>query len=201
MGFDILYLPPIHPIGKQFRKGKNNSSEGAPDDPGSPWAIGSEEGGHRAIHPELGTMEDFHHLLSEARRRGLEVALDMAFQCSADHPYLREHPDWTGWLEWYGVRLDLTAPVLCGSAGFHGPPDDRGVVEIGYSMLPSHQRLGLATEMVAALVVWARSQSAVSRVEAQTTVDNPASIRVLEHVGFRPAGPFAEAGTVRYCIP
>ena len=94
MGFDILYLPPIHPIGKQFRKGKNNSSEGAPDDPGSPWAIGSEEGGHCAIHPELGTMEDFHHLLSEARRRGLEVALDMAFQCSADHPYLREHPDW-----------------------------------------------------------------------------------------------------------
>jgi ribosomal-protein-alanine N-acetyltransferase len=117
------------------------------------------------------------------------------------HQWHREHPEWTGWLEWYGVRLDLAAPVLCGSAGFHGPPDDRGMVEVGYSVLPAHRRRGLATEMVAALVLWARTQSAVCRVEAETTVDNPASIRVLEHVGFRLVGSSDQTGSVRYCLP
>ncbi len=94
MGFDVLYLPPIHPIGRTNRKGRNNSLNRAPDDPGSPWAIGAEEGGHKAVHPDLGTLEDFEHLVTVARTQGLEIALDIAFQCSPDHPYVREHPEW-----------------------------------------------------------------------------------------------------------
>ena len=94
MGFDVVYLPPIHPIGTSFRKGRNNSTERQPGDPGSPWAIGSKEGGHKAIHPELGTMADFEHFVSKASELGLEVALDIAYQCSPDHPYVAEHPAW-----------------------------------------------------------------------------------------------------------
>lgn len=94
LGFDILYLPPIHPIGRRFRKGKNNALQAEPDDVGSPWAIGSPEGGHKAIHPDLGTLADFHHLVQAARKRGIEIALDIALQCSPDHPYVREHPEW-----------------------------------------------------------------------------------------------------------
>jgi starch synthase (maltosyl-transferring) len=94
MGFDILYFPPIHPIGKSFRKGPNNRLEASPDDPGSPWAIGSEEGGHKSIDLKLGTLEDFRHLLQEARKLNLHIALDIAFQCSPDHPYVREHKNW-----------------------------------------------------------------------------------------------------------
>jgi starch synthase (maltosyl-transferring) len=94
MGFDILYLPPIHPIGKTHRKGKNNAPKAGPDDPGSPWAIGSSEGGHRAVHPRLGTLEDFRRFVAKAAEFGIAVALDLAFQCSADHPYIKEHPEW-----------------------------------------------------------------------------------------------------------
>lgn len=94
MGFDVLYLPPIHPIGRAFRKGPNNTLTPGPHDPGSPWAIGGPEGGHKAIHPELGTLDDFVQLVSKAREMGLEIALDIAFQCSPDHPYVREHPEW-----------------------------------------------------------------------------------------------------------
>ncbi len=94
MGFDVLYLPPIHPIGKTNRKGRNNSVVANPGDPGSPWAIGSEEGGHKSINPRLGTLEDFKRLVSEARKRGIETAIDIAFQCSPDHPYVKEHPEW-----------------------------------------------------------------------------------------------------------
>ncbi len=94
MGFDVLYLPPIHPIGRAFRKGANNSLTAGPDDPGSPWAIGAAEGGHRDIHPELGSLDDFRRLVAAARAQGLEVAMDIAFQCSPDHPYVREHPEW-----------------------------------------------------------------------------------------------------------
>ncbi len=94
LGFDILYLPPIHPIGREFRKGKNNSVTAQPGDPGSPWAIGSAEGGHKSIHPELGTLEDFRELVRVAKTMGIEVALDIAFQCAPDHPYVREHPEW-----------------------------------------------------------------------------------------------------------
>lgn len=94
LGFTIVYLPPIHPIGKSFRKGKNNSIRAGAGEPGSPWAIGSEEGGHKAIHPELGTEEDFRKLVKKAEKLGLKIALDIAFQCSPDHPYVQEHPDW-----------------------------------------------------------------------------------------------------------
>ncbi|MGA8772276.1 MAG: alpha-1,4-glucan--maltose-1-phosphate maltosyltransferase, partial [Rhodomicrobium sp.] len=94
MGFDVLYLPPIHPIGRAFRKGPNNTLSPGPNDPGSPWAIGGPEGGHKAIHPELGTIEDFDRLVGKARDFGIELALDIAFQCSPDHPYVREHPQW-----------------------------------------------------------------------------------------------------------
>jgi starch synthase (maltosyl-transferring) len=94
MGFDVLYLPPIHPIGLTHRKGANNTPGVGPDDPGSPWAIGAAEGGHTAVHPDLGTLDDFDHFVAAARTHGLEVALDIAFQCSPDHPYVREHPEW-----------------------------------------------------------------------------------------------------------
>jgi starch synthase (maltosyl-transferring) len=94
LGFDVLYLPPIHPIGRTFRKGPNNVTTASPHDPGVPWAIGSPEGGHTAIHPELGTEDDFRALVESAHERGISVALDIAFQASPDHPAVREHPSW-----------------------------------------------------------------------------------------------------------
>jgi starch synthase (maltosyl-transferring) len=100
MGFDVVYLPPVHPIGYTHRKGRNNALEPGPDDPGSPWAIGSEAGGHDAVHPDLGTIEDFDAFVGRARELGLEVALDYALQCSPDHPWVREHP------EWFHIRPD-----------------------------------------------------------------------------------------------
>jgi starch synthase (maltosyl-transferring) len=94
MGFDTVYLPPIHPIGRAHRKGRNNTLDAAPGDPGSPWAIGSADGGYMAVHPDLGTLDDFDRFVETARRLGLEVALDFAIQCSPDHPWVREHPEW-----------------------------------------------------------------------------------------------------------
>ncbi len=94
MGFDVLYLPPIHPIARIMRKGKNNRVGAEPGDPGSPWAIGAKEGGHKSIHPELGTLDDFRRLVKKAGDLGVETALDIAFQCSPEHPYVREHPEW-----------------------------------------------------------------------------------------------------------
>ena len=94
MGFDVLYLPPIHPIGRSYRKGRNNTPAADPSDVGSPWAIGGPEGGHDAIHPDLGTLDDFDRLVRAAADQGLELALDIAFQCSPDHPWVREHPEW-----------------------------------------------------------------------------------------------------------
>jgi starch synthase (maltosyl-transferring) len=94
MGFDVVYLPPIHPIGRTHRKGRNNALVAAADDPGSPWAIGSPDGGHTSVHPELGTLADFDRFVHVANRLGLEVALDIAFQASPDHPWVREHPTW-----------------------------------------------------------------------------------------------------------
>jgi len=96
-GFDVLYLPPIHPIGKVNRKGRNNSLVALPADPGSPWAIGSDEGGHKAIHPELGNINDFRKLIREARKNDIEIAMDIALQCAPDHPYVKEHPEWFKW--------------------------------------------------------------------------------------------------------
>ena len=97
MGFDIVYFPPIHPIGRLHRKGKNNSPTAEPDDPGSPWAIGAAEGGHKDVHPELGSLQDFRDLVDKARQLGMEVALDIAFQCAPDHPYVKAHPEWFQW--------------------------------------------------------------------------------------------------------
>ena len=102
MGFDVAYVPPIHPVGRQFRKGPNNSLVAGPDDPGSPWAVGGPEGGHDAIHPDLGTIEDFDAFVAKAHSLGLEVALDFALQASPDHPWVTEHP------EWFTTRLDGT---------------------------------------------------------------------------------------------
>jgi starch synthase (maltosyl-transferring) len=94
LGFDIVYLPPIHPIGTSYRKGPDNTPTAGPDDVGSPWAIGGPEGGHTAVHPQLGTLADFDHFVAAAKERNLEVALDIAFQCSPDHPWVKQHPDW-----------------------------------------------------------------------------------------------------------
>jgi starch synthase (maltosyl-transferring) len=94
LGFDVVYLTPIHPIGRQRRRGRNDTPDAGPADPGSPWAIGAREGGHTAVHPALGTLEDFDALLADARALGIEIALDYALQCSADHPWLTEHPEW-----------------------------------------------------------------------------------------------------------
>jgi starch synthase (maltosyl-transferring) len=100
MGFDVVYLPPVHPIGTAYRKGRNNTLTPEPGDPGSPWAIGAETGGHDAIHPDLGTIDDFDAFVADAKANGLEVALDLALQCSPDHPWVKEHP------EWFTVRVD-----------------------------------------------------------------------------------------------
>ena len=97
MGFDVLYFPPIHPVGRVQRKGKNNALAAGPEDVGSPWAIGAAEGGHKSILPALGTPEDFRHLVAAAAGRGIEIALDIAFQCAPDHPYVKAHPDWFRW--------------------------------------------------------------------------------------------------------
>jgi starch synthase (maltosyl-transferring) len=94
MGFDVIYLPPIHPIGLAYRKGRNNLLVAEPGDPGSPWGIGGSAGGHKAVHPELGTLADFKRFVAKAKQQGIEVALDLAFQCSPDHPYVKDHPDW-----------------------------------------------------------------------------------------------------------
>jgi starch synthase (maltosyl-transferring) len=102
MGFDVVYLPPIHPVGRVNRKGPNNTLTPGPDDPGSPWAIGSDEGGHDAVHPDLGTLEDFDAFVRATRQLGMEVALDLALQCAPDHPWAKEHP------EWFTTRVDGT---------------------------------------------------------------------------------------------
>lgn len=97
MGFDVLYLPPIYPIGRSHRKGKNNAVTSVEGDPGSPWAIGAEEGGHKGLHTELGSLDDFKALVKAANEHGIEIALDIAYQCAPDHPYVKDHPDWFKW--------------------------------------------------------------------------------------------------------
>ncbi len=97
MGFDVIYFPPIHPIGESNRKGLNNATAAKEGDPGSPWAIGSKEGGHKAIHPGLGTMKDFQSLVKKAEESNIKIALDFAIQCAPDHPYVKDHPDWFTW--------------------------------------------------------------------------------------------------------
>jgi starch synthase (maltosyl-transferring) len=97
LGFDVLYLPPIHPIGRDRRKGRNNALAASPEDVGSPWAIGAAEGGHKAVHPQLGTLADFRSLVARANSMNIEIALDIAFQCAPDHPYVKAHPEWFRW--------------------------------------------------------------------------------------------------------
>lgn len=97
MGFDVLYFPPIHPVGEKNRKGKNNSLTSQPGEPGSPWAIGNRKGGHKAINPDLGTLADFKKLVAAARKLDIEIAMDIAYQCAPDHPYVKEHPQWFKW--------------------------------------------------------------------------------------------------------
>jgi starch synthase (maltosyl-transferring) len=109
-GFDVLYFPPIHPIGRTNRKGRNNALTAGPDDPGSVYAIGDSSGGHEAVHPELGTLEDFRALVGEARARGLEIALDFAIQCSPDHPWIAQHPDWFSWRADGSIRFAENPP-------------------------------------------------------------------------------------------
>ena len=110
LGFDVLYFPPVHPIGLTNRKGKNNTLTPGPDDVGVPYAIGSEDGGHDAVHPELGTLEDFEHLVEAARGKGLEVAIDFAIQCSPDHPWIKEHPEWFDWRPDGSIRYAENPP-------------------------------------------------------------------------------------------
>ena len=110
MGFDVLYFPPIHPIGRTNRKGRNNSLTPAPDDPGSPYAIGSAEGGHESLHPELGTFDDFRRLREAAAAHGLEIAIDFAIQCAPDHPWLTEHKDWFAWRPDGSIRYAENPP-------------------------------------------------------------------------------------------
>lgn len=97
MGFDVVYFPPIHPLGKLHRKGKNNTLNAKPGEPGSCWAIGSDEGGHKAVHPELGTIEDFVEMVQFAKKLDIDIALDIAYQCAPDHPYVKQHPQWFKW--------------------------------------------------------------------------------------------------------
>lgn len=110
MGFDVLYFPPIHPIGKVHRKGRNNALVAGPQDLGSPYAIGSDEGGHQAVHPELGTLEDFRRLLAVAADAGIEIALDFAIQCAPDHPWVRSHPEWFAWRPDGSLRYSENPP-------------------------------------------------------------------------------------------
>lgn len=110
LGFDVVYLVPIHPIGKTNRKGRNNSLTAGPDDPGSPYAIGSEEGGHMAVHPDWGTLDDFRRFVKETERLGMEVALDFAIQCSPDHPWVKNHPEWFKWRPDGSIRFAENPP-------------------------------------------------------------------------------------------
>jgi len=114
------------------------------------------------------------------------------------HALYEEHPEWQGWLTWYAVRIDNDCAILCGGVGFKGPPDERGMVEVGYSILPEFEGQGLATEMVAGIVQWAKQQPAVKRVEAETNIDNEASIRLLERNSFICAGAGLEPNTIRF---
>ena len=110
MGFDVVYLVPWHPIGRTNRKGRNNTLHAGPDDPGSPYAIGAAEGGHRAIHPEWGTLDDFRRLVAAIEAEGMEIAMDFAIQCSPDHPWIRDHPDWFKWRSDGSIRYAENPP-------------------------------------------------------------------------------------------
>jgi len=151
LGFDVVYLPPIHPIGRSYRKGPNNTPQARPGDLGSPWAIGAPEGGHTAIHPELGTLDDFERLVRRARELELEVALDYALQCSPDHPWVKEHP------EWFHIRLDGTIRYA------ENPPKRYQDIYPLDFWCPDHQRLWDACKDV--LLFWIERGVEIFRVD------------------------------------
>jgi starch synthase (maltosyl-transferring) len=150
MGFDIVYLPPIHPIGRVNRKGPNNTLTPGDDDPGSTWAIGSHEGGHDTVHPDLGTIDDFDHFVAAAREQGLEVALDLALQCAPDHPWARQHP------EWFTTRVDGTIAYA------ENPPKKyQDIYPLNFDNDPA----GLAAEVLRIVLYWIDHGVSVFRVD------------------------------------
>jgi len=151
MGFDVVYLPPIHPIGLTHRKGRNNALTASPGDPGSPWAIGSRAGGHTAVDPGLGTLDEFRRFVERARRLGIDVALDLAYQCSPDHPYVREHP------EWFRHRPDGTIKYA------ENPP--KKYQDIYPFDFESPQWQALWAELVRVITFWVESGVTIFRVD------------------------------------
>lgn len=150
MGFDVLYLPPIHPIGKTYRKGANNSLEATKTDPGVPWAIGSKDGGHDAINPDLGTMEDFENFVSKAKEVGLEIALDFALQVSPDHPWVKAHP------QWFNHRPDGTIAYA------ENPPKKyQDIYPINFDQDPD----GIVSEVLRILRFWISKGVTIFRVD------------------------------------
>jgi len=159
MGFDVIYLPPIHPIGKSFRKGKNNRLTADPEDPGSPWAIGNEHGGHKSVEPALGTLEDFRAFVRAARAAGMEVALDYALQCSPDHPYVQAHP------EWFNRRPDGSIKYA------ENPPKKyQDIYPINFSC---RDREALWEEMKSILLFWIEQGVRIFRVDNPHTKPIP----------------------------
>jgi starch synthase (maltosyl-transferring) len=150
MGFDVVYLPPIHPIGYVNRKGPNNTLEAGPDDPGSPWAIGSPEGGHDAVHPALGTLADFDAFVARAQELGMEIALDLALQCAPDHPWATEHP------EWFTTRAD-------GSIAYaENPPKKyQDIYPLNFDNDPA----GLSAEVLRVVLHWVEHGVKIFRVD------------------------------------
>ena len=151
MGFDVAYLPPVHPIGVSNRKGKNDALTAGPGDPGCPWAIGNSDGGHTAIAPELGTIDDFDHFVAARGERGIEIALDFAIQCSPDHPWVTEHPDW------FEHRAD-------GSLRYaENPPHEyQDVCRVDFD---TPDRVGLFTELYRVLMFWIEHGVTIFRVD------------------------------------
>ena len=164
MGFDVVYLTPVHPIGTTFRKGRNNSLTPQPGDPGSPYAIGSPDGGHDAVHPDLGTFDDFRALVRKARELGLEVALDVALQCSPDHPWVKEHP------EWFTRRVD-------GSIAYaENPPKKyQDIYPLNFDNDPE----GIYQEILRVLRVWVDAGVTAFRVDNPHTKPLPFWERLL----------------------
>ncbi|MCW2764147.1 MAG: glgE1 [Nocardioides sp.] len=158
MGFDVIYLPPIHPIGEVNRKGPNNTLTPGPDDTGSPWAIGSKDGGHDAIHPELGTFEDFDAFVARAGELGLEVALDLALQCAPDHPWVRSHP------EWFTTRADGTI------AHAENPPKKyQDIYPVNFDNDPT----GICREVLRVVRIWMSHGVRIFRVDNPHTKPVP----------------------------
>lgn len=151
MGFHVLYLTPIHPIGQKHRKGRNNSLDAQPGDPGSPYAIGSHEGGHKAVEPQLGTLKDFRRLVKEAQNHGMEIALDFAIQCAPDHPWIKEHP------EWFQFRPDGTIKYA------ENPPKKyQDIVNVDFQ---SRDAEGLWNELLSTVMFWVEQGVKIFRVD------------------------------------